>query len=318
MGRAVYRIGTVRLPKNFSELKYKKGLVITLAGLSIGIIFLNQSINSTKTITPLSLEDSERPIESVAALGQITPNGETRMLAAPLLRTGGIPRISKILVEEGDEVKVGQVLAIFDNREALLADLNIFTARLNTIQNNIIIQSRQVSRYEKAALQGAAPLSVLDMEQDNLNKLIGRENELKSEISRIKIDIKSSQLLSPIDGIVLKLNYRQGERPGSDGVLEVGRNKSMEALIEVYESDISRVRIGQVVSLISENGGFQGYINGTVTRISPQIQQRRVLSTDPTGDADARIVEVRVTLDPISSEKVSNYTGMKVIARFNP
>ena len=92
----------------------------------------------------------------------------------------------------------------------------------------------------------------------------------------------------------------------------------MEALIEVYESDIDRVQIGQAVDLISENGGFDGSLRGQVSLISPQVRQRRVLSTDPTGDADSRVVEVRVKLDNSSAKKVSHLTGMKVIARFLP
>ena len=43
-----------------------------------------------------------------------------------------------------------------------------------------------------------------------------------------------------------------------------------------------------------------------------------MLSTDPTGDADSRVVEVRVKLDNASAKKVSHLTGMKVIARFLP
>ena len=92
----------------------------------------------------------------------------------------------------------------------------------------------------------------------------------------------------------------------------------MEALIEVYESDISRVFLGQNVSLTSENGGFSGNLKGRVNQISPRVNQRVVLATDPTGDADARIVEVRVTLDRSSVLLVDRFTGMKVIARFQP
>ena len=103
-----------------------------------------------------------------------------------------------------------------------------------------------------------------------------------------------------------------------EGVLEVGANKAMEALIEVYESDVNRIELGQSVNLTSENGGFAGILKGIVHRISPQVRQRKVLSTDPTGDADARVVEVRVALDPGSAAVVSQLTGMKVIARFEP
>jgi HlyD family secretion protein len=69
------------------------------------------------------------------------------------------------------------------------------------------------------------------------------------------------------------------------------------------------------VILTSENGGFSGSLRGQVVRISPQVRQREVLSTDPTGDADARIVEVRVALDPADAQRVRELTGLKVIAR---
>ena len=116
--------------------------------------------------------------------------------------------------------------------------------------------------------------------------------------------------------MALKLRAREGERPGSDGVVDVGASQSMEALIEVYESDINRIKVGETVTLISENGGFEGDLQGTVERISPQVRQRQVLSTDPTGDADARIIEVLVGLDAGSTQRVSRLSGLKVIARF--
>ena len=53
----------------------------------------------------------------------------------------------------------------------------------------------------------------------------------------------------------------------------------------------------------------------SVSRISPQVRQRQVLSTDPTGDADARIVEVRVQLAGADAQRVRQLTGLKVIAR---
>jgi len=125
-------------------------------------------------------------------------------------------------------------------------------------------------------------------------------------------------LISPIDGVVLKLHARAGERPGAEGVMDVGANQAMQASIEVYESDIARITLGQSVRLISENGGFRDELAGRVLRISPQVEQRSVLSTDPTGDADARVVVVDVELSPEDAAKVSRLAGLKVIARFDP
>ena len=257
-------------------------------------------------------------IESVAALGQLNPLGEVRRLAAPTSGMGGTPRLSKLLVKEGDSIVEGQILAVFDNRPILEADLEFEKASLIILRNEIRILKREISRYKLLVDKGAEPVIVLEKMNDDLLISEAKMLKIKSAINAINLDLEQTQLKSPIDGIVLQILARVGERPNTSGVLNVGANQLMEALIEVYESDIDRVKIGQVVELISENGGFNGSLRGQVNLISPQVRQRRVLSTDPTGDADSRVVEVRVKLDKASVEKVSHLTGMKVIARFQP
>ncbi len=257
-------------------------------------------------------------IEGVAALGKLNPLGEIRKLAAPTSGMGGTPRLSKLLVKEGDYILKDQVLAVFDNRPKLQADLLFEQANLNILINKIRIQKREINRYQVLVNKGAVAVLVLEKMKDDLVILEARVLKLKSAINSIKFDLEQTELKSPIDGIVLQILAREGERPSSSGVLNIGANQFMEALIEVYESDIDRVVLGQIVDLISENGGFNGSLRGQVILISPQVRQRRVLATDPTGDADSRVVEVRVKLDNSSAEKVAHLTGMKVIARFHP
>jgi len=262
--------------------------------------------------------DTVEKIEGVAALGKLNPLGEVRKLAAPNSGMGGTPRLSKLLVKEGDSIFKDQILAVFDNRPNLEADLTFEQANLNILINEIKSQKREINRYQMLVDNGAVAFIVLDKMKDELVNLEAQKLKLKSTINSINYDLAQTELKSPIDGIVLEILAREGERPNSTGVLNVGANQLMEALIEVYESDIDRVEIGQVVDLISENGGFNGSLSGQVSVISPQVRQRRVLSTDPTGDADSRVIEVRVKLDNESAKKVSRLTGMKVIARFQP
>ena len=269
----------------------------------------NQLSNATEVVEKIS---------GVAALGQLIPLGEIRKLAAPTSGKGGTPRLFKLFVEEGDYISKDQLLAVFDNRPKLEADLEFEQANLNILINEIRIQKREISRYQMLVDNGAVAIIELDKMKDELVILEAKMLKIKSAINSINFELEQTQLKSPIDGIVLQILAREGERPNSSGVLNVGANQLMEALIEVYESDIDRVKIGQIVDLISENGGFDGALRGQVSLISPQVRQRRVLSTDPTGDADSRVVEVRVKLDTLSVKKVSHLTGMKVIARFRP
>ena len=275
----------------------------------------NKSFDENKNINN---NESIEKIEGVAALGQLNPLGEVRKLAAPTSAKGGTPRLSKLLVREGDSIIKDQILAVFDNRPKLESDLAYEKANLNILMNEIRIQKREINRYQTLLEKGAVAIIVLDEMKDDLVILEARMLKLESSINAINFDLEQTHLKSPIDGIVLQILAREGERPNSSGVLNVGANQSMEALIEVYESDIDRVVMGQIVDLISENGGFNGSLIGQVSLISPQVRQRRVLSTDPTGDADSRVIEVRVKLDNASAKKVSHLTGMKVIARFQP
>ena len=261
---------------------------------------------------------AEQRVEAVAALGQLEPEGDVRHLAAPRAGMAGLPRIIELLVDEGDQVRRGQVLARFDNRPALLADLAEVDAELASLKQEIAMQELEVSRYAKAAQWGAAALVLLEEKQDELIRLEGRRDRAIARRRGLQVDVDNSELIAPLDGLVLEVHARVGERPDANGVLDLGASQRMQARIEVYESDIARIRLEQNVQLTSENGGFSGQLSGRVIQISPQVQQREVLSTDPTGDADARVVEVLVALDDADARRVLRLAGLKVIARFEP
>ena len=256
--------------------------------------------------------------EAVSALGYLEPAGEVVQMAAPVSGIAGTPRLSLLLVQEGQRVRRGQLLASFDNRPRLKADLAAVNARLQALQAQIRLQRREVERYSNAASTGAAPLVLLDEKRDELVKLEGQWREALAQRQGLQGDLANSELRAPLDATVLKIHAQVGERPGNEGVMELGASDRMEAVAEVYESDINRVKVGQSVSLTSENGGFNGTLQARVLRISPQVSRRQVLSTDPTGDADARVVEVRLALDPAAAARVRNLSGLKLIARFNP
>jgi len=286
--------------------------------LSIGISSCSQNKELISSVKRESNSDVIPLIEAVAALGKLSPAGEIRQLAAPISQFGSSPRLSELLVGEGDFVKKGSVLAIFENRKKLIADLEKKNNLIKTNNLEIALKEDQIKRYEIAVEKSAYSFVQLAQRKDELLKLQKQKIINIGDKKNIEIDLYNSKLRSPIDGYILSVNTRVGERPKNEGILDIGSSQKMEALIEVYESDINRVFISQNVELSSENGGFTKILKGEVIRISPQVKQRKVLSTDPTGDADARIIEVLVKLNEESIKLVKNYTGMKVIAKFLP
>ena len=285
-------------------------------------LFVNFSCSNEKKFKEyenLNLEQDIIPsLKGVAALGQLSPAGEVRKLASPISQFGTFPRVIELFVKEGDYVEENTVLATFENREKLKSDLEKKDYLLETNELEISLKEDQIKRFKLAIDKNAYSEIQFSQRKDELLKLKKQKIINLAERKTIQIDLSNSQLRSPINGYILSINTRVGERSNSEGVLEIGASQNMQATIEVYESDIDRVFLNQNVELTSENGGFEDKLFGFVVRINPRVKQRKVLSTDPTGDADARIIEVLVKLNQDSIEKVKSFAGMKVIARFIP
>jgi HlyD family secretion protein len=91
----------------------------------------------------------------------------------------------------------------------------------------------------------------------------------------------------------------------------------MYAVAEVYETDVGKLQVGQRASIVSEHGGFAGTLHGKVEHIGLQIKKQDVLASDPAADKDARVVEVKVRLDPQDTPKVAGLTNLQVRITFD-
>ena len=137
--------------------------------------------------------------------------------------------------------------------------------------------------------------------------------EVNSAITAVKkaqAELALAYVRSPRDGQVLKIHTWDGEIVGNNGIVELGQTNQMVAVAEVYETDVKRLKIGQKAIITS--GAFTGEAIGRVKEIGLQIYKNNVLNTDPTAATDARIVEVKIQLDPASSVKVQSFTNLEV------
>ena len=76
-----------------------------LLPLSIGLGSCSQNKKLSSSANQEITSNVIPSIEAVAALGQLSPAGEIRELAAPISQFGSTPRLSELLVNEGDFVK---------------------------------------------------------------------------------------------------------------------------------------------------------------------------------------------------------------------
>ena len=139
----------------------------------------------------------------------------------------------------------------------------------------------------------------------------------QAEISRAIANVAKAQseldlayIRAPTDGQVLKIHTRAGEVVGNKGIVALGQTNRMNVVAEVYELDVSKVRVGQKATITSN--AFPDKLNGKVTHVGLQVNPQDILSTDPTADVNRRIVEVKIRLEDTDSQKVSAFTNLQV------
>jgi HlyD family secretion protein len=130
-----------------------------------------------------------------------------------------------------------------------------------------------------------------------------------------EVDLEATNVRSPIAGRVLKIHSRQGEKVSERGIAEIGDTNDMQAVAEVYERDVPRVQIGQRATVRVQS--LPGELPGEVVQVGWQVGRRVVLDNDPVKDTDARVVEVRVKLDPAAAERVARLSYARVEVRID-
>lgn len=127
-------------------------------------------------------------------------------------------------------------------------------------------------------------------------------------------DLDRARVLAPLGGTIIEVAARAGERPPADGLLRMGDTARMEAELEVFQTMVPRVAIGQPVSLVSGVLGNDP-LTGTVSRISTLVGRQNVTADDPAANTDARVLLVTVALDEASSARAAAYVNLEVVAR---
>jgi HlyD family secretion protein len=149
----------------FSKRANRKliGLIVLATLISGGIAYYGISQFRARTPQPIA---TVPVVKKVTALGRIEPEGEVINLSAPLALDGD--RLSQILVQEGDRVQAGQVVAVLDSRDRLQ----------DALQQ--ALQQVKVTQARVAQVRAGAKRGEIQAQQATITRL---EAELAGEIA---------------------------------------------------------------------------------------------------------------------------------------
>ena len=135
----------------------------------------------------------------------------------------------------------------------------------------------------------------------------------KAALAQAEQELAGARILATLDGTVIAIHVRVGEKPGDRGIATLGNTDRMGAELEVYQTDIRHIALGQAVVLTAAS--LDSPLTGTVSQIGLEVRRQAVLAADPVSNTDARIVKVRVALDKPSSERSRTLSGLQVVGK---
>jgi HlyD family secretion protein len=306
-----------------SQLLVKEGEMVQ-AGRVIAIIDSRDRLQA-------SLEEALAKVTaSKAKLAQVGAGAKQGELAARKAQ------ISKLKVERQGEIL--KLQASIDRHQAMLQNAaqefqryrSLYTAGAISASlldsKRLAVQTAQAQRAEATAAlqQTKATLQAQIVEAEaTLNQTAEvRPTDIAVEqaaiaqaiasVAIIKADLQTAYIRAPRSGRILRIRAKEGETIGTNGIVELARTEQMVAIAEVYESDITKIRIGQIATITSPSGVFSGQLRGTVQQIGDQIAKKDILGSDPTAATDARVIEVKIRIDTTGNQKVARLINLQV------
>jgi RND family efflux transporter MFP subunit len=221
-------------------------------------------------------------VEAVYATGTVEP-----------IRWAGVApaqkaRLLEVLVDDGDRVTAGQVLARLD--------ATVMQAQVIETEARARYALAEAERQDRLAARSAAARSEVERARSEAYAL-----EAAAEAMRRRLD--DFVLKAPIDGVVLRRDGEPGEMMDtSDIVFWIGEQRPLRITADVDEEDVPRVRLGQKALLRAD-------------AFPDRVLEGRLVAITPKGDPIQKTYRVRIELPEDSPLMIGMTVEANIVIR---
>jgi len=218
-------------------------LIIAAVVILAIIVFVNLKKHSGGSVE-VTVEEVKRGriTQTVSGTGKVQPEVEVKISAF----VAG--EIKKIYVKEGEHVRKGQVLAELD-RERYVAAVDRAESNLRSAEAQLKKARADYQRVKELYEKNLASQAELESAEANLLLARGQLEQAQATLREAKDALSKTRLVSPIDGVVTRLNKEEGEialgsQFQADVIMTVADLSKMEVLAEIDENDVVLVSVG--------------------------------------------------------------------------
>ncbi|MCJ7611750.1 MAG: efflux RND transporter periplasmic adaptor subunit [Candidatus Aminicenantes bacterium] len=291
--------------RSFFQRK-KKTIIILAAALILALIVIFNLSANRDTGLKVTVDKVQRQNlnSMISASGEIKPKKNVEISAH-------VPgRIDKIGVKEGDRVRAGQFLLKLDSTQyEAIADRDRAMIRFykTELESSEARRQKDKDYYDRQQkLYNESLISKEQLEQAKMQSEMSSASfrSTQHQIEQSEASLRSTMdtlsktnFVSPIDGVITSLRVEEGEvaiigtmnNPGTV-LMTIADLSVMEAEVEVDETDIVSVKLGQMANVRVD--AFPSLvIKGTVTEVGSSALQKSQVTTATTEEAkDFKVV----------------------------
>jgi len=210
--------------------------------------------SKAETVVSIPVEASAVSRGEISSLYRSTTTLEAREDAEVNSKATGI--VQQLLVEEGDHVSAGQVLATLDTERQRL-NLAKGKAELGQLKSEL---SRLESMYQKKLISF-----------DAYDKLKWQVESLTASVALSELALKETQIIAPISGVVARRYAKVGQlitEYSSKSLFYIVSEQRLEAVINLPEQQLPRAKVGQSATL---HFAAMPALTANIVRISPVV-----------------------------------------------
>ncbi|MDP9065626.1 MAG: efflux RND transporter periplasmic adaptor subunit [Pseudomonadota bacterium] len=186
----------------------------------------------------------------------------------PIGNEGDAGRISEVLVEPGDRVRKGQVLARL-NPITAQSQLDSAEATLDEVRANAAVAQSEWARAQRGD-------DIFSKEENERRRTTALTAQAKIRAAAAQVvdarnKLAHTIILAPTDGVVLTRSAEVGQiaSPGSTVLFHVARDGQIEMRGQVAEQDLPRLALGQSATVRLD--GLASTFTGTIWQIGAVI-----------------------------------------------
>jgi len=228
----------------------------------------------TVTVTPVERGRVPRSLMvtgSLAARDELPIGTETSGLA-----------LSEVLVEVGDHVRQGQILARF-NDSVLRAQLQQAQASLREAKANAMEADANARRADDLVKSGWISGKDYDNRQALALSMDARVGVAEANLAFAAAKLKQAELRAPADGTITWRGAHLGAVVNGGEMFHMIRDDRIELVAELPENELALIKAGMKMTLSVEG--------------SPEVTAGTVRLVEPSVDPKTRIGRVRIDID---------------------